>query len=251
METILTTFNGYFMDSIDTVLRDDFLEAIWTTIYISSLSSLLAMLIGFLMAFASMTSVSVFGVRFLQWVSRIYVEVFRNTPLLIQLYLYYRGLQSLGIILEPVTCGILGLSLYTGAYLTEVFRSGLLAVPHHQLDAGLALGLGRFRVYFLILIPQAVRIILPALTNQWINLMKNSSLVAFITVSDIFYMVYVGAVQDFKPLKFFIIGAALYVTLTLVIATVVQILDWLLETKKLRFPVLIQSQDLVAEGHSG
>ncbi len=234
MEQFLSTLSNY----IETVLQDDFRQAIGTTIYLSSLSSCFAMAIGFLMAFASMS-----GFTPIRWLANIYVETFRNTPLLIQLYIYYRGLQSIGLILEPITCGILGLSLYTGAYLAEVFRSGLLAIPHKQLDAGLALGLSRFRVYFLILIPQAVRIILPALTNQLINLMKNSSLVAFITVSDIFYMVYVGAVQDFQPMKFFIIGAMIYVSLTLIIASITQLFDWLLDRKILRFPVLINTKD--------
>ncbi len=235
----MTPFLLSLTDYMETVLKADFLQAIWTTVYLSGASALMAMAIGFLMAFASLVNI-----RFVKGLAQAYIEVFRNTPLLIQLYIYYRGLQSIGVILPPEVCGILGLSLYTGAYLAEIIRSGLLAVPRQQLDSGLSLGFNRFQVYFLILIPQAVRVILPALTNQWINLMKNSSLVAFITVSDIFYMVYVGAVQEFKPLKFFLIGASLYVTLTLLITLMSQIIDWLLASKTLRFPVLVRRQEL-------
>lgn len=204
----------------DWVVQRDFLEGLLTTLRLSAISATFAMIIGFLMAFARMSQT-----RWISGPATGYVELFRNTPLLIQLYIYYRGLESVGIILSPETCGILALSLYSGTYLTEVFRSGLLAIPAQQTEAGLSLGLSRFKVYWLILIPQAFRLILPAIGNQLISLVKNSSLVAFITVSDLFMVIYKGAVDHFLPINYFVEGALLYLTISLGISGLVRLIE--------------------------
>lgn len=204
----------------DASVQRAFLNGLLTTIRISLISSGFALVIGFLMAFARITPIAP-----LRIVAAVYVSIFRNTPLLIQLFFYYRGLQSVGIMLSPFTCGVLALSLYTGAYLTEVFRSGLQAVPKEQTDAGLSLGLDRFQVYRMILVPQAFRIALPAIGNQMISLMKNSSLVAFITVTDLFFVVYKGAVDHFLPMEYFIEGAALYLLLALTISAIIRLIE--------------------------
>ncbi len=197
-----------------------FLAGLLTTLKLSGMAAVVALMLGFGMAFARMSSNP-----WLRWPAGLYVELFRNTPLLIQLYLYYRGLQSVGVSLPPETCGVLALALYTGAYLTEVFRSGLLSIPAQQTEAGLSLGLSSFAVYRLILIPQALRLVLPALGNQLISLVKNSSLVAFITVNDLFLVIYKGAVDDFQPVEYFLEGAALYLAVSLCISGVIQWLE--------------------------
>lgn len=204
----------------DPDIQRAFLDGLLTTLHLSALSSVFALAVGFLMAFARITPLWPFRAM-----AAVYVSVFRNTPLLIQLFLYYRGLQSVGLMLSPLTCGILALSLYTGAYLTEVFRAGMLSVPREQTDAGLSLGLGRFQVYRMILLPQAFRVALPAIGNQMISLMKNSSLVAFITVSDLFFVVYKGAVDHFLPMEYFIEGALLYLLLSLAISGLIRLIE--------------------------
>lgn len=127
--------------------------------------------------------------------------------------------------LPPELCGILALAFYTGAYLTEVFRAGLLAIPKEQTEAALALGLPSCVIYRQILLPQAIRIVLPAIGNQLISLVKNSSLVAFITVNDLFLVIYKGAVDHFQPVEYFLEGAALYLSISLSIAGVIQLLE--------------------------
>lgn len=205
---------------IDRDVQESFLQGLRTTLRITSVSAVFSLIIGFILAFARVSAS-----RWLCWPAAAYVETFRNTPLLIQLYIFYRGLQSLGVILAPETCGVLALSLYTGAYLTEVFRSGLLAIPREQTDAGLSLGFSRFSVYRMILIPQAIRMILPSVGNQLVSLAKNSSLVAFITVNDLFYVVYKGAVDYFMPLEYFLEGALLYLTVSLAISGIVRAVE--------------------------
>ena len=201
-------------------IQGRFLDGLLVTLWISALSALLAVILGCMAAYLRMSAV-----KPLRVLGTAYVELFRNTPLLIQLYVFYRGLSSVGVMLPPELCGILALGLYAGAYVTEVFRSGLLALPKEQLDAGLALGLSRWEVYTRILLPQAVRVILPPLGNQFVNIAKNSSLVAFITVSDLFHVVYKGAVDEFRPIEFFVEGMALYLAVSLTISGMVHAVD--------------------------
>ena len=190
------------------------------TLLISIISSCFALLIGVIAALLRLSNN-----RFLKIVATGYVEFFRNTPLLVQIYIYYRGLPNIGIDLDPVVCGILGLSIYTGAYITEVVRSGIQAIAKEQFEASKSLGLSSFDTMYLIIFPQAIRIILPPLGNQFINLTKNSSLVSFITVTDIFYNVYKGSVDDFRFLEFFIIGCLLYMCLVGFIALFVNMFE--------------------------
>lgn len=190
------------------------------TIFISIISSCLALIIG---TFAALLRIS--NNRWAKNIATGYVEFFRNTPLLIQIYIYYRGLPNLGINLDPIACGILGLSFYTGAYITEVVRSGIQSIAKEQFEASRALGLSPFQTMYLIIFPQAIRIIIPPLGNQFINLTKNSSLVSFITVTDIFYAIYKGSVDDFRYLEFFIVGCLLYMCLVGFIALFVNLFE--------------------------
>jgi His/Glu/Gln/Arg/opine family amino acid ABC transporter permease subunit len=222
----------------DWSVQQAFLEGLLTTLKLSAMAAALALTLGFVMAFARVSEQG-----WLKWPAGVYVELFRNTPLLIQLYLYYRGLQSVGISLSPELCGVLALSLYTGAYLTEVLRSGLLAIPQPQSEAGLSLGLSRFNVYRLILVPQALRLILPAIGNQLISLVKNSSLVAFITVNELFLVIYKGAVDQFKPVEYFLEGAALYMSVSLALSLGVKLIEKAL-SKPRNSPPLGQDVDL-------
>lgn len=204
----------------DETVQQRFLTGFLVTIKLSGLAATCALMLGWLIAFCRVSTVPA-----LKGFGAAYVSIFRNTPLLIQLFFYYRGLQSIGIVLPPFTCGVLALSLYSGAYLAEVFRSGLLSIPQEQTDAGLALGLSRLRVFGMILVPQAFRIVLPAVSNQLISLVKNSSLVAFITVEELFYQIYKGAVDAFLPVEYFVEGALIYLAISLGISGVMRLIE--------------------------
>jgi His/Glu/Gln/Arg/opine family amino acid ABC transporter permease subunit len=148
----------------------------------------------------------------------IYCGVLRAVPLLIVLYFFYRGLPAIGILLPAPTCGILALALCTSAYLAEAFRTGLEALPKTQWAAGMALGLSPWQVFTRVTFPQALLLALPASTNLLIGQLKNSSLLAFITIEELFHGIYQGSVDWFKPVPFFIAGALLYGMLSLVVA---------------------------------
>lgn len=193
------------------------------TVFISLVSSILALIIGTTFGLARLSDK-----KFVRIIATGYVEFFRNTPLLVQIYIYYRGLPNIGIELEPISCGILALSIYTGAYITEIVRAGIQSIAREQFEASRSLGLSPFQTMQLVILPQAIRIIIPPLGNQFINLTKNSSLVSFITVTDVFYVVYKGSVDEFRFLEFFIVGCLIYMFLVGIIAMFVNLFEYYL-----------------------
>ncbi len=189
------------------------IKGIEITLFISLISSLAAFLIGITVVFLRTMCTTPFRAA-----GTAYVEIIRNTPLLIQIYFVYKALPGLGAFLSPITCGIIALSIYTGAYISEVLRSGVNSVNIEQYEAAKGLGFNRLQSFILIIFPQAIRVVIPPLGSQFINLVKNSSLVSFISVSDLFYVIYKGAVDDFRFFEFFLVGVVLYMTLTGIIA---------------------------------
>lgn len=126
----------------------------------------------------------------LRWIRLLvgsYIGVFRATPLLIQLVYIYFALPGLGIRLDPVPAGVLGLSLHYTAYITEVYRTGIQAVPRGQLEAASSLGMSAWTTNRVVIFPQAFRIIVPTLGNYFVSLLKDTSLVSVITVTELLF----------------------------------------------------------------
>jgi len=196
------------------------IDGIKITLFISLISAVFAFIIGLITVFFR-----TMGTGFLKFIVVSYVEVIRNTPLLIQLYFVYKSLPALGLMISPIWCGILALSVYTGAFISEVLRAGINSVAAEQYHASISLGLSKFQTFRLIIFPQAIRIIIPPLGSQFINVIKNSSLVSFISVTDLFYRIYKGAVDDFRFFEFFVTGALIYMILTGIIALFTNIFE--------------------------
>ena len=114
-----------------------------------------------------------------------YIEIIRGTPVLIQLFLIFYGLPSLGIRFSPFAAGILGLGLNYAAYEAENYRAGLLSVPRGQMEAALALAMTRWQAIRHVVLPQAIRVALPPVTNDFISLLQDSSLVSVITMVEL------------------------------------------------------------------
>lgn len=147
-----------------------------------------------------------------------YVEVFRNTPLLVQIFFIYFGLPRVGIRLSGLTSGLLALSLYTGAYNTEVFRAGLEAVPRGIREAAASLGLTPWQRFRLITLPVAVRIALPALGNNFVALVKNSSLVSTIGIVELTFTARDLEAWTFRSFEIYGMAALLYLVLVVGLA---------------------------------
>lgn len=195
-------------------------QGLMMTVYISFVSSILAFSIGILVTF-----LRDLPNKNIKRLTVIYTEVVRNIPLLIQLYITYKALPHLGISFSPVACGIIALSTYSGAYMAEVLRSGMNAVAQEQKQASYSLGFDYAQTFFMVTFPQAIRIVIPTLGSQFINLIKNSSLVSFIAVVDIFYVVYKGAADDFRIYEFFLFGILIYMMLTGVVGLLTNYLE--------------------------
>lgn len=125
--------------------------------------------------------------RVVRWAAMIYVNIFRATPLLIQLIYIYYALPAFGIRLSPFVAGLAGLSLHYIPFIAEVYRSGIQAIPKGQRDAAQALGLSRWTINRKIIFPQAFKIVIPALGNYFVSLVKDTSLLSVLTVTELVF----------------------------------------------------------------
>lgn len=150
------------------------------TVIISILGMALAIALGLVLAL-----VNLYGAKPLAWLARAYVELMRGTPLLIQLYLIFYGLPSIGIKLTPLVAAVVGLGLNYAAYEAENYRAGIQSLPKGQMEAALSLGMTRAQALRHVIVPQALRIVIPPVTNDFIALFKDSSIVSIITMVEL------------------------------------------------------------------
>ncbi|MFR5645549.1 MAG: amino acid ABC transporter permease [Bilophila wadsworthia] len=149
--------------------------------------------------------------------AHVYVGCLRNTPLLLQLFfVYFLFAPAIGV--GPFGAAVLALGLFEGAYMAELFRAGLQSVPRAQWEAGISLGLGVWNTLRLVILPQAVRRMLPPLTSQLVSLIKDTSLVSAIAVADLTMRAQVLIADTFLAFEIWLIVAALYLALTLCVA---------------------------------
>lgn len=157
-------------------------EAMVLTLKIGWLGICLSILLGLIVAIIQHYKIPV-----LNAISKIYVELFRNTPLLIQLFFMYFGLPKIGIQLSAQTCGVVGLGLLGGSYMAETFRSGLEAIPLIQSESAISLGMNRLQVFRYVLFPQALGISIPPLVANIIFLLKETSVFSAISLMDLMF----------------------------------------------------------------
>jgi len=185
------------------------LKAAVVTVEISFLAMGLAVAFGLVLALARL-----YGVRPLRWLSTTYVEVIRGTPLLIQLFLIYYGLPNLHVRLSAFCAAVLGLGLNYASYEAENYRAGIQSIPGGQMEAALALGMTRAQALRRIIIPQAVRVIIPPVTNDFIALFKDSSLVSVITMVELTKMYGMLATTTYDYIGLGLMTAAIYFVLS-------------------------------------
>ena len=167
------------------VLRDYlplFARSALLTVRLGALGILLAVLVGILCSAAQY-----FRLPVLQQLSAVYIELSRNTPLLVQLFFLYYGLPKLGIRTDPAVCGVAGLAFLGGSYMAEAFRSGLEAVDRVQLESALSLGLTNAQAMGSVILPQALSISMPALVANVIFLLKETSVFSAVSLMDLMF----------------------------------------------------------------
>lgn len=154
-------------------------------------------------------------VRVLRVAAAVFVEIFQNTPYLLVVLFAYDGLAQVGLRFSALQAGIVGLSVYSGAYMAEAIRSGLLAVDRGQWLAARSSGMGFLQVIRLIVMPQAIAYAIPPLTNQWVRLIKNTSVLAIISGGDLLYQTNQLVSATYIVFPFYLVVAAGYWILTI------------------------------------
>jgi cystine transport system permease protein len=156
----------------------------------------------------------------LRWPATLYVSVMRGTPLLVQIFVIYYGLPSIGIEFTPVTAGVLALSLNAGAYLSESLRGAIDSISVGQWRASFSLGLGYWQTLGHIVLPQALRVAVPSMSNTLISLIKDTSLVSVITMTELMLSTKEVIATTFRPLPLYIAAAAIYWCMSLAFESV-------------------------------
>ena len=187
-------------------------KAAWLTLRTGTAGILLATLVGLLCAAALHWRVPV-----LHRITAAYVELSRNTPLLIQLFFIYYGLPKIGIKTDPEACGIAGLAFLGGGYMTEAFRSGVEAVDRIQEESALSLGLTRLQAFRLVILPQAAAISVPAFMANVIFLMKETSVFSAVSLMDLMFTAkdQIGLYYNTTESLFLLVSAYLLILLPL------------------------------------
>ncbi|MEF2966475.1 amino acid ABC transporter permease [Paenibacillus sp. M1] len=193
------------IDNFDTFLR-------------GFLNTIGASLLGLAGSFILGTIIAVFRitrVRPLVWFGTAYVEFFRNIPLLLVVFLFYLGLPSLGITLSGFAAGTIGLAVYTSSFIAEAIRAGIMAVPKGQTEAARSSGLTYVQTMCYVILPQAIKLVIPPLSNQFINLVKNSSVLSIVAGFDLMYFGDIIATDTFDTINTYIFVAMFYLIITL------------------------------------
>jgi polar amino acid transport system permease protein len=195
------------------------LQGLWVTLKITVISLFLTLILGLVTAIFRLSGSMVSGL-----VARVYVETIRNTPLLIQLLFNYFVLSPiLGI--SPFTTAVLTLSLFEGAYASEIIRAGIQSIDKGQWESARSTGLNKFQIYFYVIIPQAYRFLIPPLTNQSVALVKDSALVSTIAIYDLTMQGQVIISNTFLTFEIWFTVAAIYLVVALTITFFVSLLE--------------------------
>lgn len=184
------------------------LAAAQVTIPLSLISFAIALVIAVVIAL-----VRLYGPHPLAVLGWLYVWIFRGTPLVVQLFIVFFGLPNIGVVMSATTAAIITLALNTGAYASEAVRAAVLSVPRGQFEAAATLNLSRWDTFRRVIAPQALRIALPPLANDFIDLVKGTSLVFAITIVDVFQVGRQIAAATFEPLALYVEVAAIYLVL--------------------------------------
>jgi len=190
------------------------------TLEISTLAMAVAIGLGLILAVSR-----VFGPPVLAWPVTAFIEVIRGTPLLIQLFIIFYGLPAIGIRFSPLWAAVIGLGLNYAAYEAENYRAGIQSIPRGQYDAALALGLSRAQTLRKIVLPQAVRLVIPPVTNDFIALLKDSSLVSVITMVELTKMYGQLAATNYDYIGIGLLTAGIYFLMGLPIARLSRLLE--------------------------
>ncbi|NTF64792.1 ABC transporter permease [Rhizobium rhizogenes] len=224
------------------------ISAIPLTLSLAGLSILFGAVLALGLATARLS-----GITALDGFARFYVFVFRGTPLLVQIFLIYYGLGQFPavrhsilwpILRQPYWCAVLALTLNTAAYASEIIRGGLLSVPHGQIEAARACGMGRFMQFRRIIWPLAIRQALPGYGNEMISMVKATSLASIITLMEVTGVAAKLISETYRAIEVFIVAGAIYLAINFLLTRLIQLLEyWLSPHLRQPRPILIPTTE--------
>ncbi|MDU9390017.1 amino acid ABC transporter permease [Pseudomonas sp. zfem002] len=198
----------------------EFLQAAWATLRLAFGALLIGLLVGLLVALARLSSR-----RPLRRAALCYIELFRGTPALVQLFIVYFTLTEVGVHFSSFQAAMIGLGLNAAAYLAEIYRAGLEAVPKGQVEAARAIGMTRARVLRWVVLPQAIRIVLAPIGNVAISLLKDTSVASLIAAPDLMLRAQDLSSVYFMPLEIYILVGAMYFAMCYPLSLGVRLLE--------------------------
>ncbi|HCY8287226.1 TPA: ABC transporter permease subunit [Staphylococcus aureus] len=198
-----------------------FLKGIKITILISLIGVALGSILG---AFVALMKLS--KIKIISWIASIYIEILRGTPMLVQVFIVFFGITAaLGLDISALVCGTIALVINSSAYIAEIIRAGINAVDKGQMEAARSLGLNYRQMMKSVIMPQAIKNILPALGNEFVTLIKESSIVSTIGVGEIMFNAQVVQGISFDPFTPLLVAAALYFVLTFVLTRIMNMIE--------------------------
>nr|WP_245837203.1 amino acid ABC transporter permease [Virgibacillus phasianinus] len=200
---------------------DIFISSLWPliqgaliyTIPLALITFVIGLILAVLTALARLS-----GIKPLQWIARFYVSILRGTPLLVQLFIIFFGLPSVGITIDSFTAAIIGFSLSVGAYGSEIIRAALLSIPKGQWEAGFSISMTYTQALRRIILPQATRVSIPPLSNSFISLVKDTSLASTIIVAEMFRKAQEIAAQNYEFLLIYSEAALIYWVICMILS---------------------------------
>jgi len=186
----------------------EILMGAWVTLALTCLSLGLGFLLSVVVAYGRTSAL-----KPVRYASASYVEIFRNTPMLVQLFFFYFGLAALGLRMTPLTGALLVITLNVGAYATEIVRAGIEATPRGHVEAGFSLGMGRLQVFRYVMLKPALQRIYPALTGQFIMVMLGTSVASQIGADELTSIGNFIQSRSFRSLEVFLVIGAIYLVL--------------------------------------
>ena len=202
------------MEIVDVLLKywPMLLQGFEITLLLAAAGFLLGFVIGIPIALAE-----TYGSRLVRWLAICYVELIRGTPMLVQIFLIYYALPQVGIRFDAITAAILGLGINSGAYQAEYFRGSIKSIPSGQMDAALSVGMKLTQAIFSVILPQSLRLVIPAWTNEIVYLVQYSSVAYLVTVVELTAVGGIIGVRTFQYVAIYSIIALIYLATTIAI----------------------------------
>lgn len=199
------------------ILSDSFFPILKAGLYFTIPLSIITFILGTLLAFLT-AIVRISRIKPLILLAKLYLWIFRGTPLLVQLFILFYGLPKLGITLNPFPAAIIGFTLNVGAYSSEIFRAAILSIQKGQWEAAFSIGMTKSQAMRRVILPQAMRVSLPPLGNSFISLVKDTSLAATITLTEMFQKSQQIVAATYEPLWLYIEVAFIYLIFSTVLS---------------------------------